>query len=68
MSALLAVLDQQGAKANDRADVVSAFRSLKDRSSAIGTYSISGGDPSIAPFIFAHVRGGQLVPFKFAQG
>ena len=35
--------------------------------SVIGPYSISGGDPSIAPLIFARVRGGKLVPFKFVQ-
>ncbi|MGO9823570.1 MAG: ABC transporter substrate-binding protein [Solirubrobacteraceae bacterium] len=67
MSALLAVLDEAGAEADDRATVVSDFRSLKVGSSAIGTYKIVGGDPTIAPFIFAHVRGGALVPFKFVQ-
>ena len=67
MAALLAVLDGQGKNAGNRGDVVAAYRSLKDRSSAIGTYSINGGDPTIAPFIFARARGGQLVPFKFVQ-
>jgi ABC-type branched-subunit amino acid transport system substrate-binding protein len=68
MSALLYVLDKKlGSFANNRADVVLAFRALKDRSSAIGTYSITGGDPSIAPFIFGRVQGGRLVPFKFSQ-
>jgi branched-chain amino acid transport system substrate-binding protein len=67
MSALLAVLDQLGTHANDRADVVAEFRTLMNRSSAIGTYSIHDGDPSIAPFIFARATGGALVPFKFVQ-
>lgn len=67
MSALLAVLDMAGAQADNRATVVTDFRSLKNRSSAIGTYSIDGGDPTIAPLIFARVKGGALVPFKFVQ-
>ncbi len=68
MSALIAVLNQAGSKANQRAVVVSDFRSLKNPpNSVIGQYSINGGDPSIAPIIFAHVRGGRLAPFKFVQ-
>lgn len=65
--AVLAVLGQAGSAANRRATVVAAFRGLSNRSSAIGTYSISGGDPSGAPFVFARVRGGALVPFKFVR-
>jgi ABC-type branched-subunit amino acid transport system substrate-binding protein len=61
MAAVLAVLRQAGANAGNRAVVVSDFRTLHDRSSVLGTYSINGGDPSIAPFVFARVRGGQLV-------
>jgi branched-chain amino acid transport system substrate-binding protein len=61
MSALLAVLQAEGASAGNRADVVSAFRSLKNRQSALGTYSIVGGDTNIAPFIFARPVGGKLV-------
>lgn len=64
MSAVLAVLAETKASANNRALVVQDFRGLKRQNSALGTYSISGGDPSIAPFIFGHVRGGKLVPFK----
>jgi ABC-type branched-subunit amino acid transport system substrate-binding protein len=68
MKALLYVLDKSGSLPNNRAYVVRAYRGLKDPpNSAIGTYSISGGDPSIAPFIFGRVRGGKLVPFKFVQ-
>ena len=68
MKALLSVISSAGAAGNSRAAVVAGFRALKNRQSAIGTYSINGGDPSIAPFVFAQVRGGQLVPFKFLQG
>jgi ABC-type branched-subunit amino acid transport system substrate-binding protein len=67
MSALLAVISSAGANANNRADIVQDFRSIKDRQSAIGTYSIEGGDPSIAPFVFSHVHSGQLVPERFLQ-
>ncbi|MFZ0043510.1 MAG: hypothetical protein WAK93_19530, partial [Solirubrobacteraceae bacterium] len=61
MSAVLAVLDQAGANAGDRSDVVSDFRTLKNRQSVLGTYSIVGGDTNIAPFIFARPQGGRLV-------
>ncbi len=68
MSALLYVLEKAGSQANERATVVTDFRQLKDPpNSAIGPYAINGGDPNIAPFIFARVRGGKLVPFKFVQ-
>jgi ABC-type branched-subunit amino acid transport system substrate-binding protein len=66
--ALFAALGLAGASANNRAAVVAEFRNLKRTSgSAIGPYSISGGDPSIAPFVFARIRSGALVPFKFVQ-
>ncbi|MGH2859866.1 MAG: hypothetical protein ACRDMJ_20510 [Solirubrobacteraceae bacterium] len=61
MSAVLAVLRQAGAHANDRSTVVSDFESLKNRSSVLGTYSIKGGDTTIAPFVFARLKGGHLV-------
>jgi branched-chain amino acid transport system substrate-binding protein len=64
MSALLADLVKAGAQANQRATVVTGFRSLKRPDSVLGAYSITGGDPSIAPFVLAHVRGGRLVEFK----
>ena len=68
MSALLYTLNQIGSLADNRAAVVTDFRSLKNPpNSVIGSYSIQGGNPSIAPLIFAHVRGGQLTPFKFVQ-
>jgi ABC-type branched-subunit amino acid transport system substrate-binding protein len=63
MQALLYVLKEPRVAANNRASVVAGFRSLQDPSSVLGTVSISGGDPSLAPFIFARTQGGKLVPF-----
>jgi branched-chain amino acid transport system substrate-binding protein len=65
MSALLSVITSAGSSANNRADIVQSFRSIRNRQSAIGTYSINGGDPSIAPFVFSRARSGQLTPFRF---
>jgi branched-chain amino acid transport system substrate-binding protein len=68
MSSLLYTLNQVGSLANNRAAVVAGFRSLKNPpDSVIGSYSIQGGDPTVAPLVFAHVRGGELTPFKFVQ-
>jgi len=63
MAAVLAVLDQAGANAANRGAVVADFEGLKNRQSVLGTYSINGGDPSLAPFVFARAQGGKLVPF-----
>jgi branched-chain amino acid transport system substrate-binding protein len=71
MAAVLAVLGEAGASANDRATVVKDFFAIKNRQSVLGTYSIdANGDTSIAPFVFNRLQGGQLVPAKFvsAQG
>lgn len=62
MQALLAVLDEAGAHAASRSTVVDDFRGLRNRSSVLGTYSINGGDTSIAPFVLASAQGGRLVP------
>jgi branched-chain amino acid transport system substrate-binding protein len=62
MSALLAVLKSLGANANSRAQVVARFRGLKDRQSALGTYSLDSGDSNVASFVIAHPTGGRLVP------
>jgi branched-chain amino acid transport system substrate-binding protein len=67
MAALLAVINSAGTTGNNRADIVSDFRDLKNRQSAIGTYSINGGDPSSAPFVLSRVQGGRLIPFRFLQ-
>ena len=62
MQALLAGLKQAGANANSRADVTNDVLGLKNQSSALGTYSLNGGDTNIAPFIFARPVAGKLVP------
>ncbi len=68
MSALLAVLAEAKSAANQRATVVAGFRSLqRTGGSVLGPYAIRGGDPSVAPFVIARVRAGQLVPFKFVS-
>jgi hypothetical protein len=64
MAALLADLVQARAAANQRATVVTDFRSLSRTDSVLGSYAIRAGDPNIAPFLLAHVQGGQLVPFE----
>jgi ABC-type branched-subunit amino acid transport system substrate-binding protein len=69
MSAVLAVLKEAGAKANNRSTVVHDFLSIKNRQSVLGTYSIdSSGDTSIAPFVISRVQQGKLVPFVQVQG
>jgi branched-chain amino acid transport system substrate-binding protein len=62
MQALLAGLKQAGANADSRADVTNDVLGLKNQSSALGTYSLNGGDTNIAPFIFARPVAGKLVP------
>jgi branched-chain amino acid transport system substrate-binding protein len=62
MSALLSVLKGLGINANSRALVVAAFRGLRNRQSALGTYSLSNGDTDLASFVIAHPAGGRLVP------
>jgi branched-chain amino acid transport system substrate-binding protein len=62
MAAVLAVLKQAGPAAGNRATVVSDFRTLRNRQSVLGTYSLNGGDTSIAPFVIARPQGGKLVP------
>ena len=69
MSALLAVLREAGAQANNRSTVVHEFMSLKNRQSVLGTYSMNTtGDTSIAPFLFGRLERGALVPFAQVQG
>jgi ABC-type branched-subunit amino acid transport system substrate-binding protein len=62
MSAVMAVLKQAGTGADSRTTVVNDFLTLHNRQSALGTYSISSGDTSLAPFVFGRPRAGQLVP------
>jgi branched-chain amino acid transport system substrate-binding protein len=60
MSAVLAVLKQAGADAGSRSAVVADFLALHNRQSALGTYSITSGDISLAPFVFGRPHGGRL--------
>ncbi len=61
MSAVLAVLKQAGAGAGSRSVVVDDFRTLRNRQSALGTYSITSGDTNLAHFVFGRPHGGSLV-------
>lgn len=67
MDAVLAVLREAGSAANQRGTVVKDFFGIRNRSSVLGTYSLSNGDPNIGPFVFSHFKDGTLVPFKFVQ-
>lgn len=68
MQAVLAVLREAGTKANDRATVVKDFFAIRNRQSALGTYSIdANGDTSIAPFVISRVSAaGALLPYRSA--
>jgi branched-chain amino acid transport system substrate-binding protein len=67
MSALLRVLENEGKNANDRTDVVKGFMKQRKVASVLGTYSMnSAGNTSLDAFVFARLRGGQLVPFAAA--
>jgi branched-chain amino acid transport system substrate-binding protein len=64
MRAVLATLSEAGGHVAVRQIVVRDFRDLTRPAtdSALGAYTISGGDTNIAPFVFANVIGGKLVP------
>ncbi len=48
--------------------MIKDFFAIKNRSSALGTYSISStGDTSIEPFVFSRLKAGQLTPFTSIQ-
>ena len=67
MSAVLQVLEHEGAQASNRGSVVAGFLGLRKVNSVVGTYSIdSNGNTSLNAFIFARPRGGALVPFTAA--
>jgi len=69
MSAVVAVLREAGAQANNRSTVVHDFLALKNRQSVLGTYSMnSSGDTNIAPFVFGRLQRGKLVSFAQVQG
>ncbi len=69
MSALLDVIREGGSSAGDRGLLVHDFLSIKNRASAVGTYSMDGaGDTSLTTFVFERLRAGRLVPFAQVQG
>jgi ABC-type branched-subunit amino acid transport system substrate-binding protein len=68
VSAVLAVLEQAGSAANERATVVRDFMRFRSGSSVLGPVSIDEfGNPTIAPFVFARVHGSTLMPFRSVQ-
>ncbi len=68
MAAVLDMVKEAGASANDRSLIVHDFFAIKNRDSVLGTYSINAnGDTSLAPFVFSRLRAGKLTPFTFVQ-
>lgn len=71
VQALLSVLHKAGTSAGNRGTVVHDFFGIRNRSSAIGTYSINkNGDISFvggAPFVISRIEAGKLVPFRAVQ-
>jgi branched-chain amino acid transport system substrate-binding protein len=68
MAAVMAVLRQEGSAAGSRSNMVHGFFAIRNRASALGTYSLNqNGDTSIAPFIFSRVKAGKLAPYKAVQ-
>jgi branched-chain amino acid transport system substrate-binding protein len=68
MAAVIDVVKEAGTSGNNRGVVAEDFFAIKNRSSVLGTYSMTAnGDTSIAPFVFSRLRAGKLVPFKFVE-
>ena len=68
MAAVMAVLHEAGSSAANRNTVVHDFFKIRNRVSALGTYSIDkNGDTSIGPFVIDRVKAGQLAPYKAVQ-
>jgi ABC-type branched-subunit amino acid transport system substrate-binding protein len=68
VKAILTALDKAGSSAGNRSTVVHDFFGIRNRRSAIGTYSIDkNGDISFvgaAPFVINRIENGNLVPFR----
>ena len=64
MRALIATLRSAGAHANARTTIATDFRSLSQTAaqSALGAYSLHGGDTSLRSFVFAKASSGSLTP------
>jgi branched-chain amino acid transport system substrate-binding protein len=68
MAAVMSVLHEAGSSAGNRNAVVKDFFLIRNRASALGTYSINAnGDTSIGPFLISRVKGGVLVPYRAVQ-
>jgi branched-chain amino acid transport system substrate-binding protein len=68
MAAVMSVLHEAGSSAGNRNAVVKDFFLIRNRASALGTYSINqNGDTSIGPFLISRVRAGVLVPYRAVQ-
>ncbi len=69
MTAVLAALRQAGTSANNRSIVLHDLLARNESASALGTYRLQGsGDTTLTgPFLFSHVRAGQLKPFTSIQ-
>jgi branched-chain amino acid transport system substrate-binding protein len=68
MKALLSVIERAGANASNRTTIQRDFFAIRNRASALGTYSIDArGDTDIAPFVISRVRAGQLTPCRFVS-
>ena len=64
---LLAVLQEAGKAANDRATVIRDFLKTSQTGSVLGSYKLnSSGDTSLDSFVIARLAHGTLVPFKAA--
>jgi branched-chain amino acid transport system substrate-binding protein len=65
MTAVLGALRQAGASANNRSTVRDDLLARNESTSVLGSYRLEGsGDTTLAgPFLFSHVRAGQLEPF-----
>jgi ABC-type branched-subunit amino acid transport system substrate-binding protein len=66
MAAVLDVLHEAGASANNRSTVIKDFFGIRNRSSVLGTYSIAQatGDTNLGAYVFSRLRRHTLVPFK----
>jgi branched-chain amino acid transport system substrate-binding protein len=68
MAAVMSVLHEAGSSAGNRNAVAKDFFLIRNRVSALGTYSINqNGDTSIGPFLISRARAGVLVPYRAVQ-
>ena len=69
MAAVIGVIGGLGHNGNNRGAVVRKFFAIRNRASAVGTYSIdAGGDSNLTSFVFEKLKNGALTPVASAQG